>query len=271
MVWMCLERCGETPQVIESHLSTIRAIAPRALTSVSFERYDLGEHSNLVRNPRFTDVYPALQNIVGPHKRNLRLFPMFTTVNIVNMRRAFENPDPLFQEMLSEARKFNYTGYNVDWEPEHDVVAADAPKYAHFLQNMASVLHKNGLQLNVDVASWTVLFNFTAISNAIRVNGAAKLNRMITMDTYAGSETGWNKGFDRVVSQVSDKNTIGIGLMTINPNDGKPLTQEQVSWRFGRVSSNPLIREIDIWLIDRVLVDINSYWWTQLEKFLKLQ
>lgn len=72
-----------------------------------------------------------------------------------------------------------------DWEPEVGVVADDAPKYAAFLRTLASELNGAGLVLNVDVASWTVLYNFSEISTALD-SAHNKENRMITMDTYAG-------------------------------------------------------------------------------------
>lgn len=113
MVWMCLERCGESSSTIQQHLNVIKAVAPRALTAVSFERYDLGVSSSLVRNPKFTDVLPFLKQVTGPQGYPLRTFPMITSVKIDYMRQVFANPMPFIEQAIAEAQYHQYTGYNI--------------------------------------------------------------------------------------------------------------------------------------------------------------
>jgi hypothetical protein len=264
MVWMCLERCKETPSIIDRNLNVIAQVVPRSLTAVSFERYDLGADSALVRNPTFTDVLPRLKQVQDKAK-SLRLLPMITSVRIDYMRQVFANPKPFIDACISEARKYNYTGYNIDWEPEHGVVASDAPLYSKFIALLAQQLDKQNLDLNVDIASWSVLYNFTALAHAVSIPGRS--NRVITMDTYAGSQTGWNNAFNKALT-VTPRNLIGIGLMDMNPNSGQPLTLSEAEYRFNEIQKHSDLREVDVWYLDNNIAKVDSFWWNLFAKFL---
>jgi hypothetical protein len=268
MVWMCLERCKETSATILKHLDTIEKVAPKSLTAVSFELYDLGNNSNIVRNPSFSSVFPALKKMNGFENKPLRLLPMITTTKIDWMRILWNNSDPFIKQCIDEAKSQGYSGYNIDWEPEHGVVAQDAQLYTTFLTKFMKALNDNNLELNVDVASWSVLYNFTDIGNALNVGTVN--NRMLTMDTYAGPHDTWFRLFQRAFNTVPDRERLGIGLMTVNPNDGKPLNDDDLSWRFGYIKQYS-IQEVDIWLMDGTMADPSSIWWNYLEAFLKNQ
>ena len=265
MVWLCLERCGETSADIHKNLDVIRAVAPRALTAVSFEMFDLKESSNIVQNPRFTDVYSQLRTMKGAFDKQLRLLPMITTVQIDYMRTVWLNPEPFIRQCIDIAKSNQFTGYNIDWEPEKGVLASDAPKYVDFLGKVVTAFDQHGLELNVDVASWTVLYNFTGISQAMSVGPVE--NRMITMDTYAGSQSGWEKAFNKAITSVTSIERLGIGLDTVNPNNGLPLTKEDLAWRFGYIQDHK-IQEVDFWMMNSTIMGQSSYFWDVMEHYL---
>ena len=137
---------------------------------------------------------------------------MITSANIVNMRALFDDPELWIAEAVANAVKFGYDGYDselaclfisqrllvtVDFEPESNVTAADAPRYEAFLDRFAKALHSAGRTLSgtsprceprgchivclaVDIASWGPLWNFTALAQTA-------VDHFHTMDTYAGN------------------------------------------------------------------------------------
>lgn len=262
MVWMCLERCGESSATIQQHLDVIKQVAPTSLTAVSFELYDLGNQSNIVRNPSFTAVHSQLSQMTGFGGKNLQTFPMITTTKIDYMRRVWKEPGPFIQQIIDLARENNYTGYNIDWEPEKGVESTDTAQYSQFLSQVSQELYRNNLVLNVDVASWTVLWNFTQISS-----GLSQGHRMITMDTYAGSHDTWVARFEKAYQSVPTVEQLGIGLMTVNPNTRQPLTEEDLEWRFGFIDKYSVV-EVDIWLMDDSMANVGSIWWKFLQNYL---
>lgn len=265
MIWLCLERCGDTAATITAKLDVLEKVAPLALTAISFERYDLGNDSALIRNAGFTDVMPRVSKMKNFYSKPIRTMPMITTTNIVRMRQVFAKPEPFIDACVKEAQLYGYTGYNIDWEPEHGVVSTDAYYYAVFLSKLSFALGQHKLELSVDVASWSVLYNFENMSHAIY---NYPNNRMITMDTYAGTDAGWTRAFDRILANVTNHDMIGIGLMNTHPSDGTPLTLQELQWRVNQIQAKKL-QEIDIWVMDKLLTTTDSFWWTTLNGFLK--
>ena len=69
-------------------------------------------------------------------------------------------------------------GYNLpDFEPCQYVsncTDADAAAYAGFLDTFAAALHKHGMELTIDVATWTPFWNYTRLA-------ATRVDRIILM------------------------------------------------------------------------------------------
>lgn len=65
------------------------------------------------------------------------------------------------------------------------------------------------------------------------------------MATYTGNMDLWKKAIDKAVKEIP-LHKLGIGLQTINPNTGKPLTDEELNFRFQWIHYYK-IQEIDIW------------------------
>lgn len=108
LVWMGLERTHEDiPKVlrlIDKHREVI--------TQVSFEKYDLGWNSTLVLN-NFTDVLHDIQRL------GLATYPLITTVNSLKIAQLVKDPKPFIEECVNLAVKYNYTGYDIDFEPKN--------------------------------------------------------------------------------------------------------------------------------------------------------
>lgn len=70
---------------------------------------------------------------------------MITTDNIVYLRELFANPDHFIQEAVQHAIKYNYSGFDLDFEPQKPTGNShDAILYAEFIDKLAKELHKHG-------------------------------------------------------------------------------------------------------------------------------
>ena len=91
------------------------------------------------------------------------------------MKAVFKNPVPFITQAVEmyvllvfccvpityccfRAVSNQYTGYNMDWEPEEPATAQDAADYAHFLTSFADSMHTVGLQLTVAIATWNPIW-----------------------------------------------------------------------------------------------------------------
>jgi len=243
MPWMCLERCGDTTQDIETQLINIHNHLD-LVTGVSFEKYNLGPNGQLVKN-NFTQVYNILKSW------GLETFPMVSSYPYPPqfldwMRAVFNNPNPFITEALKEADIYKYTGFNLDWEPTTEGTPADAINYAKFLSTFADSLHKTGRILTVDVAGWNSIWNYSLISNS-------RVDRMFTMDTYVTNFTVWERVF-LDAHKFCNIRKLGIGLETVRSND-EPYSVQELKERFDMVKKYK-IQEIDIWR-----TDIPENWW----------
>ena len=64
-------------------------------------------------------------------------------------------------------------------------------------------------------------------------------------DTYAGAGEEWDERLNKAIDGVGISK-LGVGMETIDPNTGNPLSEELLTWRFSetlRIGAN----EIDIW------------------------
>jgi len=236
MPWMCLERCGASPIDIYHHLQQI-ADHLDVINSVSFEKYNLGANSKLVVN-NLTDVLPALKNL------GVATFPMISSFPypkefIEWCRQLFDNPTPFIQTCIEEAQKYGYSGYNVDFEPTVGIQDGDGKRYAQFLDKFAKALHSIGRILTIDIATWTTFWDLDALSQT-------SVDRIISMSTYTGNMTIWEIKFLEGVQKFGVR--FGVGLQTVNPNTGKPLSNDELKFRFDHIENfKTLIQEVDVW------------------------
>jgi hypothetical protein len=236
MPWMCLERCNEDIPPDLQQIFEYRT----TLTAVSFEDYDLGPNSTLVWN-EFTSVNSQIQSY------NLAALPMITTVDLNKIRQLCSNSHPFIEAAVSRAKTYNYSGYNIDFEPTDTATEQDAKNFAAFLGKFANAMHGINKTLSVCVASWNDFWDFSAIASS-------SIDKVMTMDTYAGDFSTFTSALQKAINQIGLKK-LGVGLIT-TVTDNSQLTQ-----RFNLIEQSGAT-EIDIW--DTPIPD---NWWPFLQKF----
>ena len=270
MPWMCLEIC-DTPASVQQQLQTIREHTD-SLSGVSFEIYTLGDDCGL-RKFNATDVPPSGLTAVNDeiHAAGLESWPMISSwphpANFITSIRRVANDEDcaktfIFQA-LEEARKGNYTGYNLDWEPTFSnstapVTEADAQAYAAFVNKFAAALHGAGYKLSVDVATWTTsdtspsFWNYTALA-------ATAADKGISMGTYASNDASFESQLSLITNAFGAR--AGVGLQNMNASDNAPLSDAEVAFRFDAVRRAG-VRQVDIWSMP-----IPANFWPFIEAF----
>jgi hypothetical protein len=250
MVWLCLEFCEETKEQIEQDLMQIK-LHSDIIHAVSFEKYTLGPNSTLVDN-HLTVVSPLINKI------GLEAWPLLSSFPhppefIDWMRTVFLNPQPFIKQCVEEAKKYNYIGYNLDWEPTDSVTTEDGANYANFIDLFAQELHKEHLKLTVDVATWSTIWNYTAIANTAVDMG-------ISMGTYTSTDSSFTKQLNNIVGSFGPSRA-GVGLETVNASTGAAIPMNEVEWRFQQIIDSGA-KEIDFWRLP-----IPSEWWPLISNF----
>lgn len=235
MTWLCLEFCQESQETIQKNIQQILE-HKSIFDAVSFEKYTLGPNSTLVDN-NLTVVSPRIVSM------GLEAWPLLSSYPhppefIDWMRTVFKHPQPFIESCIREAHKNHYVGYNLDWEPTDDVVTEDGAAYAQFIDVFAKELHRAGLQLTVDIATWSPIWNYTMIANT-------HVDRGISMGTYTATDSSFAKQMTNLTSAF-ESNRAGVGLMTVNASSNDPLPLSEVQFRMDSIVASGAT-EIDIW------------------------
>jgi hypothetical protein len=256
--WLCLERCGDGPANISAQVAQLAARAS-LFTGAAFEEFNLGPNATLVKN-NLTAVSAALA-AAGLRQRHAMISsypypPQFLSY----MRALFAAPGPFIAAALDAlAADPALTGFNVDWEPVSGggaptPTAADAAAYAGFLDTFARALHAagRGYQLTVAVATWSPIWNLTAI-------GATAVDGVAHMGTYVGNFTTWSAQLAQLLDAVPLAKAV-VGLETTNDDaGGRPFTPAELAARFGALAAAG-VRAVGVWR-----APIPDAWWPFLE------
>ncbi|CAE7606589.1 unnamed protein product [Symbiodinium sp. KB8] len=140
------------------------------------------------------------------------------------MRQVFRNPAPFISALQSHIQARGYSGVNIDWEPTKGVTARDALDYAAFLDLLASELHAVGAQVTVDFATWSPIWNLTALA-------ATGVDRFMDMGTYTDSPDSWKRQL-QVALQALPHGKIVVGLETTMASSGAPYPVSVLQQRF---------------------------------------
>ncbi|KAL0237833.1 hypothetical protein GEMRC1_012307 [Eukaryota sp. GEM-RC1] len=232
MPWMGLERTHED---IKGDLEQIRRLR-YILSDVSFEEYDLDWNAHIIRN----DFYPV-NDIIADLKLGRQ--PMITTVNIAKLTQLFESTESMDQfinEAVQLALKFNYTGFNIDFEPSGREAFPLAPGLVQFVDRFAKALHRHNKILSLDLAQWTQFFNYEELAKT-------SVDFFAEMSTYAGNFESFKKAFHKSLDIFGDR--LCVGLMHINPNTGKPYSDEEIKARFDYIMQFDEPMGICIWMM----------------------
>lgn len=255
MVWLCLEFCDETQEQIRNHLLTIQQHRD-VVRAVSFEKYTLGANSTLIDND-LTEVSFQLNEIGVETWPLLSSFP-HPDEFIDWMRQVFENPAPFISSCIAEAQKYKYVGWNLDWEPTgNDVTDEDGLDYAKFIDTFAKALHEVGLKLTVDYATWSPIWNVTAIADTAA-------DKLISMGTYTSTDSSFSHQLEILMDAVGgDGSRAGVGLENVNASTGERISLNEILWRFDEIV-NSGAQEIDIWRMP-----VPPLWWPLIENFVQ--
>jgi len=169
------------------------------------------------------------------------------------MRYAFDHVDEFTEQCVSEAMKYNFTGYNLDWEPTDGVNEDDGARYAQFIEDFAQGLHAKNIKIKVDVATWSTVWDYTAIA-------ATSADYIITMGTYTSNDTSFVNQLSKAVTAFGDR--LGVGLESVNASTSERIPLNEVIWRFQEIEDSGAT-EIDIWKFP-----IPPMWWSIMRQFL---
>lgn len=270
MPWMCLEIC-DSPASIQQQLQIIRNHTD-SLSGVSFELYTLGDDCAL-RKYDASDVPPTGLTPVNDniHATGLESWPMISSWphpdNFITYIRKVVNDDAcsdsFIRQALKEARKGQYTGYNLDWEPTYSnstapITQQDAHAYAVFVNKFAKALHAEGFKLGVDVATWVTetgapsFWDYAALA-------ATTVDKGISMGTYTSNDNSYINQLSLITSAFGVRT--GVGLENVNASDNSLLSDEEVAFRFSAIKAAG-VTEVDIWSMP-----IPDNFWPFLEDF----
>ena len=165
MPWMCLEDCGATAAQIAAQLAQLAT--PGVFTAAAFEDYDLGADGTVNKTGARSRVSGAVKAMgLGSHA-------MIVSWDLDPIRLVFANPQRFIDSVISkilDVEGSNVTAINLDWEPHGSApplgpvpTPADGAAYAAFLDVFAKAMHARGVQVSVDIATWTDFWDYRAI------------------------------------------------------------------------------------------------------------
>eukprot|EP00823_Brevimastigomonas_motovehiculus_P002940 TRINITY_DN1760_c0_g1_i1.p1 TRINITY_DN1760_c0_g1~~TRINITY_DN1760_c0_g1_i1.p1 ORF type:complete len:281 (+),score=61.84 TRINITY_DN1760_c0_g1_i1:31-843(+) len=228
--WMCLERCHRDVQAgmneVHSHFLS------GDLSIASYENYDCWDGGKLIYNTTFTDVHATIQGW------GMGSYPMITTARIDRLRPLWQADvqKKFIDDAIAYITKFDYSGFNVDFEPEPASsvdCASDPQKYISFLSHFAESLHKINKKLTVDIASWSCFWDFAALAST-------SVDKFLTMDTYATSWCIFSERMKKAINAFGVER-VGVGLIS------QTIKNESLwDMRFDLMNQYG-VKEVDIW------------------------
>ena len=245
IVWMGLEITGEN---VSADIQSI-GIHRNDLTGVSYEHYLLGSQGYF--GPILT-----VSNVTGKIRSfGLQTYPMVISTNLVDIEYLIGHPSGFIGKAVSKARGAGYTGYNIDFEPSQAANSSVAAAYASFLASFANALHEQGKKLTVDIATWNPFWNFTELANTT-------VNTLYDMGTYASPSFNFAAALGYANATIPHSK-LGVGLITVDVNNGAILQNYSVSARFIALEADG-VDKIAVWEMP-----LASYWWPYLHRFLE--
>jgi len=249
MPWMCLERCGDNSTDIQYQIQQLTVNISK-FTGVSFEDYNLGPNSTLIKN-NLTQVASLIPNTLQRWAM-VSSYP-YPPEFLYWMRDVFANPQPFINSCLAAAQTENLTGFNIDWEPTSGNGAPtptpeDTINYSQFLHTFSQAMHQHGLLTSVDVATWSPIWNYTLI-------GQTDIDYICTMGTYTSDDTTWYNQFNYGIQNLpTEKYVVGL---EIDDN----INTTSLQYRFQAIKQAN-IRQIAIWRMT-----LPDFWWSFIDTF----
>ena len=249
--WLCLERCGDNAAQIASQLESL-SVNSTIFSAASFEDYNLGANSTLVKND--------LTQVAGPIRQlGLETWAMVSSYPyppefLSWMRQVFADPEPFIDACLRAAAEEHLTGFNIDWEPTsaENVTAADASAYAAFVQHFSQAMHAQGVKVSVDVATWSPIWDLPALA-------ATDVDYLVTMGTYTANTTSFLHQLDKALASVPVSKLV-VGL-ECDEKDVGVLSQEALAERFAALKERG-VGALGLWRMP-----VPDAWWPFLADF----
>jgi hypothetical protein len=114
----------------------------------------------------------------------------------------------------------------------------DTIDYANFLSVFSDALHKVGVKTSVDVATWSPIWNLTAI-------GLSSIDYVMNMETYTDDWPTWQKEFNQSI-QLIPASKLVVGLETIKDSNSQPYSNAELQERFNMINAAG-VKQLGIW------------------------
>ena len=212
-------------------------------TMVSYEFYQLQPDEQISAFEGYTNASNPANITPLLHKYGLGAVPMIVCASGQLIYRFTSNSYVMsiaIQQMVEYSVLYNYTGYDIDWEP------ASANKttgllFDNFINQFSLVLDKFGKKLFVEVANWDP--NFWNYTNLGRTNVTS-----INIMDYGGVYSGNNSFLSALQQGINEipSGKLSISLENVNPDTCSNFTEKQMSERFSSLEQNN-IKFIGVW------------------------
>ncbi len=200
-------------------------------TMISYEFYALQSDHTIISLPGYSSS--SSPNNLTPYVQKLGLgaVPMITSASggdIYNFTSNQSAVSAAIAQMTDLAIQYNYSGYDIDWEPTASSVnSTTAAYYDSFLNQFSLQLDKFGKSLIVEVASWDPTFwNYTNIGNT----NVTSVDVMDYAASYAGPES-FLADLQQAVQQIP-LGKLSIALENTNPNTNANFSAAEMQQRF---------------------------------------
>ncbi len=136
---------------------------------------------------------------------------MIISANLTELRQLFSAPDTFIAKAVEVGRTFNYSGWNIDFEPDGSIEPTnrDAVAYTGFLTKLANSLHSANLQLTVDYDEWSPIWNLTLLAKT-------PVDFFMAMGTYNYEWKYFQERLDHGITAFGTKRLV-VGLETTHP------------------------------------------------------
>jgi len=245
LIWLCLERCSGFDFALDVSMLQQHKLQ---FQIVSYENWQVSPEGKL----QFATHNGIPVSDVGFRLLQLgfKLFPMLTSADIKAMRALFSSPTSLIQDSIQKAKENSYIGYHIDFEPEFGVVKSDASLYATFVDLFAKELQKEGLILSIDVATWSILWDYDLL-------GKTSVNKIYTMQTYTNNITRFTNEVQHIVQAIGkEKAAVGFDSDITGTSNLPQMLSVLEEWNIG---------DIGLWRDNSV---VPSQWFDFIANFL---
>lgn len=214
-------------------------------TMVSYEFYQLMPDEEIEPFCGYTNSSNPANITPIVHRFGLGAVPMIVSASGQLIYYFTSNPYAMnlaINQMAQDAVLFNYTGYDIDWEPS-STNNTTGMQFDNFLNQFSLVLNKFGKKLFVEVASWDPDFwNFTDLGKT----NVTSINIMDYNGLYNGSDS-FTTCLEEGLNDVP-LGKLSVSLENVNPNTCLNFTPSELMERFARLERSN-IRLIGIWVM----------------------